>query len=121
VPLWQVSSPLQASPSVHEVPSVTGAFTQPVPASQESSVQELLSLQSGAVPALQVPLRQISSPLQASPSVQEVPSVTGAFTQPVPVSQESLVQGLLSLQLGAVPASHDPLWQVSTPLQASPS
>ncbi len=47
-----------------------------------------------------------------------VPSGTGVLWQPWTASQESLVQGLLSLQFGAVPATQAPLpLHVSRPLQ----
>ena len=50
--------------------------------SQLSAVQTLASLQSSGVPAVQMPAWQVSSPLQTSPSAQDVPFVTGAFWQP---------------------------------------
>ena len=43
------------------------------------------------------------------------------WVQPVLELQPSLVQGLPSLQLSAVPAVHAPPWQVSAPLQTLPS
>jgi hypothetical protein len=55
-PLWQVSAPSQASPSVQEVPLATFVCAQPVVGLQESVVQTLESLQLSAVPAVQVPL-----------------------------------------------------------------
>jgi hypothetical protein len=85
---------------------------------QLSVVHTLLSLQLGAVPAVQAPVWQVSAPLQALPSVHEVPLATLTFWQPVAGTQESVVQALPSLQLGAALAVQVPLWQVSTPLQA---
>jgi hypothetical protein len=121
VPVWHVSAPLQALPSLHEVPFVTAVFTQPVDVLQLSVVHTFASLQSGGVPGVQAPLRQVSAPLQALPSAHDAPFATGVFTQPVDVLQLSVVHTLLSLQLGAVPEVHVPLWQVSLPLQAFPS
>jgi hypothetical protein len=72
-PLWQVSAPLQTLLSEHVVPFSTGAFWHPVPALQLSVVQTLLSLQLRAVPAVQVPLWQVSAPLQTLPSEHDVP------------------------------------------------
>jgi hypothetical protein len=142
--------PEQVSPVVHAVLSsqgfVFGAFTQPDPGSQLSSVQMLLSSQFGGVPAMQLPSTglQVPTPLQALPSSQltgvpvQVPaaqvspvvqsdpssqlSVFGAFTQPPGATQESLVQEFASSQSGGglftqpLPGS-----QTSVPLQALPS
>src|SRR5689334_25445464 len=73
-----------------------------MPALQTSFVQGLLSLHSlltlhGMQPAICV------------------------CSQPVRALQESIVQALPSLQLGAVPGVHVPDWQVSEPLHWSPS
>jgi hypothetical protein len=46
---------LQAFPSEHEVPLVTGVLTHPVAGLHESVVHGLPSLQLGAVPAVQLP------------------------------------------------------------------
>jgi hypothetical protein len=121
VPVWQVSAPLQALPSVHEVPLATLVFWQPVAGTHESLVHALPSLQLGAVPAVHAPLWQVSTPLQALPSVQVVPFATTTFWQPEAGTQESVVHGFESLQLGGVPAAQAPAWQVSAPLQVSPS
>jgi hypothetical protein len=121
VPPWQVSAPLQTVPSAQGVPFNTGAFWQPKVALQESVVQTLESLQLSGVPAVQVPLWQVSRPSQASLSVHEVPLATFVCAQPVAGTHESVVQTLESLQLRAVPAVHAPPWQVSAPLQRLPS
>jgi hypothetical protein len=81
----------------------------------------LLSLQLSAVPAAQAPLWQVSAPLHRLPSAHEVPLATGMAVQPKMESQPSVVHGLPSLQLSAVPAVQAPLWQVSAPLQTLPS
>jgi len=107
--------------SRHGVPFRTDGFWQPKVGLQESVVQTLPSLQLRAVPAVQVPLWQVSAPLQTLPSLQVVPLSTGAFWQPVPPLQLSVVQTLPSLQLRAVPAVQTPLWHVSAPLQTFPS
>jgi len=153
-PVWQVSSPLQTSPSVHSVPLVKsgfehtpavhtspvhglpsaqsafttheshpgiGVFEQPVTDEQESVVQALESSQSSDVPDVQKPPWQVSEPLQTLPSPQLVPLRTGLLAQPKAGSHESLVQTFESLQLSGVPEVQDPLWQVSAPLQTSPS
>jgi hypothetical protein len=39
----------------------------------------------------------------------------------MPAVQESVVHGLLSLQLMLVPGLHTPVWQSSTPLHTLPS
>src|SRR6185436_12220926 len=113
----------QTSPSVQALPSEQGAvlfvWTQPVPGSQESSVQTLLSLQLVAEPGLQTPRAQ------TSPSVQALPSEQGAvlfvWTQPAPGSHESSVQTLLSSQPVAEPGLQTPRAQTSPSVQALPS
>jgi hypothetical protein len=120
-PAWQVSAPLHASPSLQAVPFATGAVRQPSAASQESVVHGLPSLQTSAVPAAQEPAWHVSAPLHALPSLHAVPFATGAVTQPVAASQESVVHGLPSLQTSAVPCEQKPDWQVSAPLHALPS
>jgi hypothetical protein len=76
----------------------------------------LLSSQLSAVPAVQVPLWQVSAPLHTLPSLHDVPFNTGELMQPTNASQLSAVHTLPSLQLSAVPGLHTPLWQVSLPL-----
>jgi hypothetical protein len=90
----QTSTVVQASSSLHG--AVFGAFTHPLPGSQESSVQTLPSRQSIGAPA-QLP------PSQASPVVHALPSSQGSplstWTQPVSGLQLSSVQPLPSSQL----------------------
>jgi hypothetical protein len=107
-PTWQVSVPLQTLPSLHGVPLTTGPFAQPVTGSQESIVQALPSLQLSGLPVVQVPVWQVSAPLQTLPSVHEVPFVTGALEHPKIGSQESVVQTFASLQVRGVPPVHTP-------------
>jgi hypothetical protein len=76
-PLWQISAPLQALASLHEVPFRTGACSQPKTGSQVSVVQGLASLQLSAAPAVHTPLWQVSSPLQTLPSAHDAPLGTG--------------------------------------------
>ena len=77
VPFWQVSEPLHWFPSEQDVPFGTGEVLQPVAGLQKSFVQEFPSLQIGGAPGLHTPPRQVSAPLQALPSEQEVPFATG--------------------------------------------
>ena len=115
--------PAQESSTVQALPSLQGAvlFTcvQPVAGLQASSVQTLPSSQLGAAPGTQEP------PLQASPTVQALPSLQGAvlFTcvQPVAGLQASSVQTLPSSQLGAAPGTQEPPLQASPTVQALPS
>jgi hypothetical protein len=72
-PAWQVSAPLQTLPSAQAVPLSTGVLLQPVTGLQLSVVQTLPSLQLSAVPAVQVPLWQVSTPSQTSPSLHDEP------------------------------------------------
>jgi hypothetical protein len=55
VPVWQVSSPSQTFPSLHEEPLGSAGFWHPETGSQLSVVQGLPSLQASAEPAVQVP------------------------------------------------------------------
>jgi hypothetical protein len=96
-------------------------FWQPLTGEHESVVQALASLQSSDVPAVQVPLWQVSAPLHRLASAHEVPFSTAVCVHPKTRLQLSLVQTLLSLQLSGVPAVHTPLWQVSLPLHTFPS
>jgi hypothetical protein len=107
-PLWQVSSPSQASPSAQEDPFGTAVVRHPVAGSQLSVVQTLPSLQVSGVPAVQAPLWQVSLPLHTLPSAQAVPFRTGVLEQPKIASQVSVVHGFASLQLRIGPAVHDP-------------
>src|SRR4029079_11233777 len=115
--------PAQVSPEVQASPSEQGAllftWTHPVPGSQESSVQGLLSSQLTAPPGAQAPPAQVSPEVQASPSEQG--AVLFVWTHPVPGSQESSVQGLLSSQLTAPPGAQAPPAQTSPSVQALPS
>jgi hypothetical protein len=109
VPAWHVSFPLHTLPSGQAVPFETGVLEQPNTGSQESVVQTLLSLQLSGVAGVQVPLWQVSLPLQIFPSGQAVPFSTGVLAHPDTALQESVVQTLLSLQLRAVPVAQTPL------------
>ncbi len=100
--------PAQASPVVQPLPSSQGAvlpvWVQPALGSQASVVQGLLSVQNTptlmAEPA-HLPRPHVSLLVQALPSSQG--RVLAALTQPVLGSHASLVHGLLSSQLAAVP------------------
>jgi hypothetical protein len=129
LPAWQLSMPLQGLPSEHEVPAGTGAWAQPLTASQVSAVQGFASSHTGGVPGWQAPARQVSRPLHTVASSHGVPSVTGACAHPFGL-QVSVVHGLLSLQsafevqetqLGTVWPVHWPLWQASPVVQLLPS
>jgi hypothetical protein len=120
-PDWQVSVPSQTSASAHGVPLGTGVAVQPATGLQPSVVHGFASLQVRAVPAVQVPLWQVSAPLQTLASLHGVPFATEVVVQPKMGSQLSVVQGLPSLQLSAVPAVQAPLWHVSAPLHTLPS
>src|SRR5262249_18941489 len=104
-------APAWAGPlCVQALPSLQGAVllvcTHPVAGLHESSVQGLPSSQLGAAPPTHTP------PLQVSLVVHALPSSHGPvlFTclQPVAGSQESVVQGLLSLQLSGGSAAQGP-------------
>ena len=86
-----------------------------------SVVQGLASAQLRAVPGVQAPAWQVSTPLHTFPSLHDVPFATARLRQPATGSQLSVVHGLLSLQLSGAPGEHTPSWQVSAPLHTLPS
>ena len=122
LPLAQLP-PVQVSPLVQALPSVHGklllALTQPLAELHESLVHSLPSSQLGALPGTQLPPAQVSESVHALPSLQE--ALLLPKTQPLVVLQLSVVQGLLSLQVMAVPAPQLPPLQVSLLVHALPS
>ncbi len=128
-PVWhwpaalQLSEPLQALPSEQLVPAASGVCTGPVEGLQESVVQGLPSLKTGAVPAAQLPLAvHASAPLQALPSVQEEPLGSATWRTPRLAWQLSVVHGFPSSTAGGVPATHAACAvHISAPLHRSPS
>src|SRR2546421_714329 len=114
VPSTQVSVPLQKMSSLHGAVLLT--WPQPVAGSHESSVQGLLSSQLGPVPPTQAPPEQVSPVVQAFPSSQGLLLLVN--THPVAGSHVSVVQMLLSLQVGAGPPTHTPPEQVSPVVHA---
>src|SRR5689334_13579975 len=95
----------------------------PVAGSHESNVQGLPSSISRGVPALQTPFAsQVSAPLHKFPSVQLVSGGRFVCVTPVGSTHESVVHGLLSLELSGVPGLHTPPDpHVSLPLHTRPS
>jgi len=111
----QVSNPLHALLSEHEVPPGSGAYAQPVAGSQASAVHASLSLQVSAVPGVHEPSElHTSPPLHRFPSEHEAP-VFGVAVHPVAGLQASVVQVLLSSQVSGTPATHAPAMQNSAP------
>ena len=76
-PAWQVSAPLHASASAHDVPSASAGYVQaPEPLSQvaPTAVRQAGGvLHVTAVPGVQAPAWQVSAPLHASASAHDVP------------------------------------------------
>ena len=111
----------QVSPVVHAFASSQAAlllvFTQPVAGLQESLVQRLPSLQSGAAPLTHVPASQVSPTVHAFPSSHG--ETLSTWTQPVAASQESSVQALPSSQSSGTP--HVPDTQSGPIVHALPS
>src|ERR1700722_19197976 len=75
-----VQSPA-ALASAHEVPSGAASVWQPLSGSQTPTVQGPVLSQVGAAPGVQTPAWQLSAPLQALPSEQEVPSGAAVIPQ----------------------------------------
>jgi hypothetical protein len=73
------------------------------------------------VPALHVLVVQGLPSLQSLLVVQAVQPGIGVLTQPLVGLQLSVVQALLSLHVGGLPALQVPAWQVSAPLHGLPS
>src|SRR5947207_2969369 len=100
--------------SASQTPSLSASSTvctQPVPGSQESSVQGLESSQSVGPPGTHAPAAQTSPVVQALPSAQG--AVLFVWTHPVPGSHESSVQGLESSQAVGPPGTQAPAAQTS--------
>jgi hypothetical protein len=125
-PVWQVSAPLQRLASAQDVPLdllLTGQV--PVEGTQAPTVVQAVAFgHITDVPAVQMPVWQVSAPLQRLPSEQLVPLdllVTGQT--PVEVTQApTVVQAVAAGQItGCVVCVQDPLWHVDTPLQRLPS
>src|SRR5438132_1466888 len=96
-PAWQVSAPLHAFPSLHDLPFASAVCWHPATGSQVSVVHGLLSLQLSGVPAAQTPAWHVSAPLHTFPSLHGVPFTTGTFLQPATGSQLSVEPVSLSL------------------------
>jgi hypothetical protein len=123
LPAWQVLAGCKdravQRPSAQLEPSVTAAFTQPLAGSHASAVQVFRSLQFRGAPPMHLPVLQASWVVQALLASQA--RLFSVKTQPLTVSQLSVVQGLLSLQSSAAPATQLPLLQASGSVQALPS
>src|SRR2546429_687152 len=121
VPAWQVSVCVQASPSLHAVPSALAGFEQRPPAGSQTPAtwHWFWAVQTTGLPPVQAPAWQVSVRGQAVPSPQLVP-VSGVT---VPPAVQSPARGLQwsEVQVTAVPPLRPPLVQVSVWLQASPS
>jgi hypothetical protein len=112
-PCWQTNAPKQAFgvAGVHAFPSWLGSGVQlPVVGSQTVHGAQLTG-----VPGWQLPFpSHVSVPLQALPSLQEVPAATGVVAQPAAGSQAAVRQGLPPVsQVFGVPPVQTPCWQVS--------
>jgi len=116
-PSAQVSLVVHRSPSLQA--SVLKVCEQPPAGSQVWLVQGLLSVQSNAPAPVQLPPWQVSVGVQALPSSQVL--ALGVWVHPVVGLHVSSVQGLLSLQVSAVPLAHSPSEQVSPVVQGLPS
>src|SRR5205085_1222763 len=115
---------LQLSPVVHALLSsvgpVNGVWNIPPGVEQPSVVQILLSVVGVAPPGTNVPLLHLSPVVQGLPS--SVGPVIGVWNiPPLPESQPSVVQILLSVVGVADPGTNTPLLQLSPVVQALPS
>ena len=92
---------------------------QPTTGEHESTVQPLLSSQFSCLPGWQAPALQLSPSVQALPSLQKLPP--GMVTQPLALSQVAAVHTPALAHCTAAPAWHNPAWQASPWVHASPS
>jgi hypothetical protein len=112
-PLEQWSLVVHALPSLQA--AVLSLWTHPVAGLQESSVHTSPSLQLGAGPPTQLPPEHLSAVVHALPSSQD--SVLFECVQPLAGLQASVVQTLLSSQLGGGPPVQLPAEQWSPVVQ----
>jgi hypothetical protein len=122
-PARQASPLVHALKSKHAVPSGSGDDTHwPVVWSQVSAVwQACRGWQVLGTPPWQIPATHVSTVVQASPSVQAVPSGLGGLTQaPVSASHVPASWHASPGHVTEVPAQA-PSWQRSPVVQASPS
>lgn len=114
-PIWQVSAPLQAFPSLQPIPLPIGVWVHVPSEPQASAVQGFMSSQL-TVPA-QTPFVHLSPSVQLLLSLQPVPSMTLVLTQPFTLSHDAVWQGLVAAQVRLTPEVHTPSTQVSAPSQ----
>ena len=109
--------------SEHAFPLATFACWHARIGSQLSVVQAFRSSQFCGADPTQTPPKHVSTVVQTDPSLQPVkPSSVGAcLHNPVPVSQLSAVQVLLSSQFVVAPGAQLPFWQMSPTVHALPS
>ena len=115
-PLAQASLVVHAEPSLQVVPSLTAALVHPLAASHPSVVHALPSSQLATPLGLHTPAVQTSPVVQASLSVHAL--VLLVLVHPSLASHPSLVHGLLSSQLGALPPLQTPATQASPVVHA---
>jgi hypothetical protein len=111
VPLWQVSTPLHALPSLHEVPSATGECDTAPLASQPSAVHGFLSSMVAIADPLQLPPEQVPAVVPTPPAQEAAPQAKVLFvcvTCPVVALQLSVVQTFPSSMAAVVPTWQDP-------------
>src|SRR5207248_2145586 len=115
-PPWQVSVRVQRSPSSQAAPSPRGGSEQaPVAGAQAPARWHgSRAAQATGLPPTQAPPWQVSVRVQASPSLQALPSgLPGLLQVPVAGLQVPAVwQASLAVQVVAVPV-HTPDWQRS--------
>jgi predicted membrane protein len=105
----QVSAPLQALPSEHAMPALTGVCEQPPVGAQASAVQGLLSSHESAVPAVHTPAAlHVSAPLQTLLSAHAAPAETGGKSHPDAGLHPSTVHALPSAQVRGAAVTHTP-------------
>jgi hypothetical protein len=106
--------------AAHTAPAFPGVAVHPVAGEQPSTVHGLPSLQVTAAPPLQAPPEHVSPVVQAFWSLHEEPSALVGFEHVPLVHVPATWHWSSAVHVTGVPL-HDPLWQASPVVQASPS
>ena len=109
---------------LHERPSVTGGYAQPLTGSHVSFVHGLPSSQAGGGPGVHEPAMHVSRPSHTSALSHMCPSSSAVLVQPAIASHVSTVHGLSSSHAESVPIVQTPAThtsQMSLGLQRVPS
>ncbi len=123
-PFWQVSFLVQASPSLQAVPFATAVLVHvPVLGSHDPTWHWSAGGHMTGFMAVQAPALQVAVIVQATVSVQAVPSAFAGCEQipDVGLQTPAVWHSSSGVQVVAVPPVQTPLWQVSPEVHSLPS